>query len=178
MNRTSFAQELRHRVKATKTRRRESQANRDVVHTYIPFLSAINIDLIYSTFGSRITNEKTKRASYVQEFRHCVGPQKLTSGNGRSRLADHDVVDTNGLFLSAINTDLINCISGSRITHEPNEKSTICKRILSLRRGHKTHLWNGHSRPTMMLSTRTAIFFQLSAPTSSIVYLGEESYMS
>jgi hypothetical protein len=86
MNRTSFAQELRHRVKATKTRRRESHANRDVVHTYIPFLSAINIDLIYSTFGSRITNEKTKRASYVQEFCHCVGPQKLTSGNGRSRL--------------------------------------------------------------------------------------------
>jgi hypothetical protein len=48
----------------------------------------------------------------------------------------HLTVDTNGHSLLAVNTDLINCISGSRITREPNEKSTIGTRNLSLRRGH------------------------------------------
>jgi hypothetical protein len=79
---------------------------------------------------------RTKRASFVQEFRRCVGTTKLTyrmvavGWPWRS-------VDTYGQFLSVISSDLVHCISASMITHETNENSIICTRISSLRGGHK-----------------------------------------
>jgi hypothetical protein len=36
----------------------------------------------------------------------------------------------------------------------------------------KTHHWNGRSKPTMTLSSQTAIFFPLSVQTSCMIHLG------
>ena len=60
--RASFAQKFRHCVVATKTHPRGGQqADHDAVHTYGHFLSAINTNLIYSAFGSRITHEPNEK---------------------------------------------------------------------------------------------------------------------
>jgi hypothetical protein len=67
--------------------------------TFGPFLSAINTDLIYNISGVQSCMRKMKRASFVQEYRHCVGATKTHLRNGHSR-----PTDTDGHSLSAIST--------------------------------------------------------------------------
>jgi hypothetical protein len=64
--------------------------------------------------------------------------QKITSGMATMGQTKHIWP----FSFSYISADLINSISGNRIMHKPNEKSTISTRILSSRGGH-TNLLHG-----------------------------------
>jgi hypothetical protein len=92
-----------------------------------------------------------ERELFAQGFCHCKGSTSKNSPLEWPSKADHDAVDTNGHFLSTISSDLIYCMFGSTITHEPNKKNTIGTRISSSRGGHKSvaDVWMHKSSSTL-----------------------------
>ena len=61
---------------ATKACYWECQVDHDAVNTYGHFLSAINIDLNYSAFGSRNTCETNKKSIFCTRVSSLLGGQK------------------------------------------------------------------------------------------------------
>jgi hypothetical protein len=139
---------------ATKACYWECQVDHDAVNTYSHFLSAINIDLNYSAFGSRNTCETNKKRIFFTSFSSLLGgAQKLTTGKavmGRP----HDALVRNSHFLSAFYIGLICIYTGVRSHINETKKHHL---------GHKNSPleWPqlAGSKPTMMLSSQTAILF-------------------
>jgi hypothetical protein len=145
----------------------------------IIFLLSVQTSYIES-LGVRSHRSQTKSASFAQEFRHCAGATKSHLWNGCSSpstmmLSTHTAI----FFQLSVQTSSIVYL-GVRLCMSQTKRASFAQKSCHCVGAAKTHLWNGRSgsRPTMTLSSSTAIFFPLSVQTSSIVYLGVRSHRS